>query len=100
MRLVNNVLSGVMQMEESVTYQAILRRGMEQGIREGRAEGRAEGRTEEAAKLLLVQASKKFVAPSPEQEAALRAIKDLDRLETLGGRLLDVNTWDDLLAGV
>ncbi len=37
--LIDNVLSGVMQMEESVTYQAILQggveRGMEQGIQQG-----------------------------------------------------------------
>jgi predicted transposase YdaD len=93
--VINNVLSGVMQMEESVTYQAILRRGMEQGLREGRTEGRAE----EAVSMLLLQGGEKFGSPAPEQERTLRSIHDLTKLETLIKRILKANTWDELLAG-
>lgn len=88
--LINNVLSGVLQMEESVTYQAIMRRG--------RQEGRQEGRTEEVVATLLRQGGKKFGAPSESQVSKLRAIADLAKLEALTERLLDVNTWDELLA--
>jgi predicted transposase YdaD len=85
--LIDNVLSGVLQMEESVTYQAILRRG------------RAEGRAEEAVAVVLRLGTKKFGEPSAAHETALRAVTDLARLERLTDRVLDVNTWDELLAG-
>lgn len=89
--LIDNVLSGVMQMEESVTYQAILSRGREAGIRQGR--------TDEIRAVLLRLGRKKFGPPMAAQEAALGAVADLARLEALSERLLDVTTWDDLLAG-
>ncbi len=85
--LIDNVLSGVMQMEESTTYQALLERGA------------ARGRAQEAAAMLLRQGRKKFGPPTPAHEAALAAVTDLPRLEALSERLLDVNTWDELLAG-
>jgi predicted transposase YdaD len=101
--LIDNVLSGVMQMEESVTYQAILHTGMERGLQAGRAkglaEGRAEGRTEEAVAILLLQGSRKFGSPTAEQETALKSIADLTRLEALLGKIFTANTWDELLAG-
>lgn len=87
--LIDNVLSGVMQMEESVTYQAILRRGLQDGLQQGAV---TEART-----LLLRQGRKKFGPPTPETEAALSAITDRTRLELLSDKLLDVTTWDELL---
>jgi predicted transposase YdaD len=101
--LIDNVLSGVVQMEESVTYQAILQRGLERGIQQGRAEGRAEGltegRAEEAVAMLLIFAEQKLGAPNAEQQAALRAITDPTRIEALCKKLRDVSTWDELLTG-
>lgn len=41
---------------------------------------------------------KKFGPPTPAQEAAVAAITDLARLEALSEKLLDVTTWDELLA--
>jgi predicted transposase YdaD len=76
-------------MRESTAYQAILD--------EGRAEGEAKGRAEEARKLLLRQGHRRFGPPSAVQEAALVAITDLDRLERLSDRLLDVGSWQELL---
>jgi hypothetical protein len=60
-------------------------------VREGRAEGLRDS--------LLRQGRKKFGSPSAEQEAVLAAIADVPRLEALAEKLLDVNTWDELLAG-
>jgi hypothetical protein len=77
-------------MRESSTYQAILD--------EGREEGREEGALREARKLLLRQGRRKFGAPEPAIEATVQAITDLDRLERMSDRLLDVMTWQDLLA--
>lgn len=105
--VIDNVLSGVLQMEESVTYQAILRRGMQDGIRQGIQQGIQQGieqgrtmaREEEAEKVILRLGRKRFGPPSPEQEAALHAIKDLARLEAVIEKLLDAGTWAELLAG-
>jgi predicted transposase YdaD len=83
--LIDNVLSGVMQMEESVTYQAILRRGRE------------EGRTEGLRESILAQGEEKFGPPSAEQVAALVAITDAARLHTISKKLLHASTWDELL---
>ena len=77
-------------MEESTTYQAI--------IAKGRAEGRAEGQAVEARKILLRQGSKRFGPADARARGAVEAITDIDRLEKLTERLLDVSSWDELLA--
>jgi predicted transposase YdaD len=79
---VAELFRGVRAMRESSGYQLIL----------------DEGAVLEARKLLLRQGGRKFGAPSPEVEAAVQAIADIDRLERMSDRLLDVTTWQDLLA--
>jgi hypothetical protein len=78
-------------MQESVTYQAILRKG--------RSEGLIEGRVNEAQRLLLRLGAKRFGEPSAPTLATLEAIQDIDRLEVLGERILDADlqSWDALL---
>jgi hypothetical protein len=78
-------------MQESTTYQKILR--------EGRKEGQLEGRIAEAQCMLLRQGRKKFHDPDPATVAALEAINDLERLETMGERILDseIRDWTELL---
>ena len=56
-----------------------------------------EGRTNEARSLLLRVGRKKLGPLLPAHEAAINEIFDLARLEVLCEKLLDVNTWDDLL---
>jgi hypothetical protein len=70
-------LQGVQGMKDSTTYQATL----------------AEG----ARKLVLRQGRKRFGPPGREITAALESITDVEQLERLGERLLDVTTWEDLL---
>ena len=84
------LLKGVRAMKESTTYQAILA--------EGRAEGRAEGQAAEAGKILLRQGSKRFGPPDARTRAATEGVTDINRLEQLTERLLDVSSWDELLA--
>jgi predicted transposase YdaD len=86
---VAQLLRGVLPMEESSTYQAI--------IAEGKELGRQEGWTEEARKLLLRQGTKSFGPPAKRVAAALNAITDLTKLEQLSERLLDVSSWEELL---
>lgn len=76
-------------MKESTTYQAILE--------EGREWGREEGRAEEAQSLILRLGQKRLGHPTPEVEAALRAISDRAHLERIAERVLEVESWTDLL---
>jgi hypothetical protein len=80
--LVDQLLRGVHGMKESVTYQAIVEEG----------EVRALQNT------LLRQGRKKFGEPSKEVEQTVGGITNVDRLETLTSRLIDVGSWQDLLA--
>ena len=78
-------------MKSSVTYQAI--------IQEGREVGREEGRTVEARAIVLRMGRKKLGwPPTMRQQATLDAIAELPRLEALADRLLDANSWAELLA--
>jgi hypothetical protein len=79
--LVAQLLQGVYGMKESVTYQAIVEEGEIQG----------------AQKVLLRLGRKKFGVPTREVEEELHSIVDLDRLNYLCERLLDVSTWAELL---
>jgi hypothetical protein len=72
-------------MEESVTYQAIISKGV------------AKGAVEEARKFLLRQGRKRFGSPDAQILATLEAISDVNHLESLGERLLDVASWQELL---
>jgi len=85
------LLQRVRNMKESTTYQAILR--------EGRAEGKAEGKADEAKRILLLQGRKKFGPPKAAVKAKIEAITDLDRLEQLSERLLDAESWAELIVG-
>jgi hypothetical protein len=76
------LFKGVRAMQESVTYQAIL----------------DEGRVEALQKTILRQGRKLFGAADEGTTAAVTAIDDVQRLEFLSDRLLDVKSWRDLLA--
>jgi len=86
-------------MQESTTYQAILREGRNEGLIEGRNEGLIEGRVTGEQQLLVRQGTKKFGKPDPSILAAIAAIRDVERLEALGERIIDpdVRDWGSLL---
>jgi predicted transposase YdaD len=89
--LVSRLLEGVHSMQESTTYQAILR--------EGRNEGLNEGRISEARRLLVRQGTKRLGEPDATTVAVLEAIQDIDRLEAIHDRALDpdIHNWHELL---
>lgn len=72
-------------MKESATYQAI--------IEEGRLEGRVEGEMQAVLRL----GAKRLGEPSAAVRAALAAIDSAERLETLLDRLMEVESWEELL---
>jgi Domain of unknown function (DUF4351) len=73
-------------MRESSTYQAVL------------AEGRAEGRAEGARRVVLRLGTKRFGPPDRQTRAALDTITDVDRIEQLSERVLEVSSWTEILA--
>jgi len=88
--LAKELLKGVRAMEESVTYQAI--------IRKGEAKGMAEGEIKEAQRILLLIGTGAFGAPDAATKAALAAIEDRERLETLIQQVAKAKSWQELLA--
>jgi hypothetical protein len=84
--LAEQLVREVQTMEESVTYQAIIHKGLQQG------------ELQQIKKTVLRQWRKRFGEPSASAVTALETISDLERLERMSEHLLDVATWDDLLA--
>jgi len=76
------LFQGVRAMRESSTYQAIL------------DEGRIEGKQT----TLLRQGRRRFGEPDEATQQRLLAINSVERLDALCERLLEVGTWQDLLA--
>ena len=91
--LADQLFEGIEIMQESTTYQKILR--------EGRKEGETLGRVTEAQRILRLQGTIRFGEPSSATAANLEEIQEVDRLEALVQRILkpDLRNWDDLLRG-
>ena len=87
----SHLLEGVPNMQESTTYQAILKQGRDQGLIEGRITGEQ--------RLLVRLGTKRFGEPDIAILAAIEAIRDIERLEALGLRIVDpdVRDWTSLL---
>lgn len=60
--------------------------------------GRQEGRLKEGHRLLYRWGCNRFGPPDAETEAALRAIRDLDRLERMADTVLTAQSWQEFLA--
>jgi hypothetical protein len=92
--LAQQLLRGITAMEESVTYQHIIKLGEAKGLTKGLVKGRIEG----ARQTLLRVGQKRFGSPPDDAtRAALAAIDDAERLEQLAERTLDVSSWHELL---
>ena len=81
-----------MTLEDSKSYQMVLRMGAERGEAKGKLEG--------ARSLLVRQATKRFGVPPAAALARLQAVTDPGLLEPLAERVLDAATWDDLVSGL
>lgn len=77
-------------MQESTTYQAILK--------EGEVKGEAKGLVAGVRKSLLLVGTRRFGAPDARIRKALNAIRSAEHMERLMERSLDATSWDDLLA--
>lgn len=87
--LVTQLLQGVLDMEESVTYQAIIRKGAVQGA------------IEEARKMLLRLGETHFQSEPPANlRKRVEKIEDLHQLEQLILSIEPLQSWDELLAAL
>ena len=71
--------------------------GVAQGRSQGLSQGLSRGRILGERDLLRRLATKKFGAPEARHQTVLDAIDTVERLELLSERLLDSNSWDELL---
>jgi predicted transposase YdaD len=87
---VEQLFRGVQEMEESTTYQSILRRGEKRGEERGAMQTLRE--------TILRQGRRKFGEPSADQVQFLEEIANLERLQVLTDRVSDASSWQELLA--
>lgn len=71
--------------------------GRKLGRKEGREVGQQEGAVREAQSLLLLLGGKRFGAPPEAIRDTVLALTDRERLERLIERLLEAQTWQDVL---
>jgi predicted transposase YdaD len=96
--MVKSLFAGVLNMEESSTYQEILSRGVNQGLSQGLTQGLVRGRAEEARRMILLFGEAQLgVPPAPPILEALDAIAAPERLEDMARRIKSMKSWDDLL---
>ncbi len=79
---IDRLFEEVGAMEDSVTYQKMIRRG----------------RIEEARQILMRVGRKRFGPPDEAVVATIQGLNDLEQVESLAERLLDVASWQQLLA--
>jgi predicted transposase YdaD len=79
---VQDMILGIHGIEETAVYQRIF----------------AKGRVHQAREILLRQGRKKFGPPEERIQAAIEVLSDADRLDLLTERILDVSSWEELLA--
>ncbi len=87
--LAEQLYRGVVSMEESSTYQAILEKGREKGLQEGEVRG--------ARKALRLVGDAAFGKPDARLAAAIEQLNDLGRLADLLKRVPTAGSWQELL---
>jgi predicted transposase YdaD len=97
--VVAQLMKGVRNMKDSVTYQMIIEEGIGQGIEKGIEKGIEQGRVSEAKAILLKIASRRFGPPPADVAAQLEGVSDLRFVESLIDRTDLVSGWKELLAG-
>ena len=84
--IVDQMMPGIRNMRDSLTYQAILE------------EGRVEGEVRGEQRLLLRQGAARLGPPDDHTRSRILSTTDINALERLGVRILTASTWDELLS--
>jgi predicted transposase YdaD len=99
---VMDIFERVSFLEDSTTYQAMVRKGKAEGEAvgkvEGKVEGKAEGKVEEARSLLIKFGAKKLGKPDVKTIAKIDRIRSLERLEDLIEHVFVVASWKELFS--
>jgi predicted transposase YdaD len=90
---VSAMILGIRGIEESSVYQDIFA----QGEAKGEARGEARGRAEEAREAVLTVGRKRLGQPEDGVFGKINAINDVNQLNSLLDRILDVSSWEELM---
>jgi hypothetical protein len=81
-------------------FETGIERGIERDMARGLERGIERGELIGARDVLLRIGARRFGAPTPATHTTLESIASVEMLGRLAERVLDVETWDDLLAGI
>ncbi len=98
MVLEENIIKQILRrdiMQESVTYQAILREGRQEGLKEGLKEGEIIGRKQGLLTIILRLLTRKFGTLPPKLHTRISRLQ-IPRLESLAEAILDFESVADL----
>jgi predicted transposase YdaD len=98
MVLEENIIKQILRrdiMQESVTYQAILREGRQEGLKEGLKEGEIIGRKQGLLTIILRLLTRKFGTLPPKLHTRIARLQ-IPRLESLAEAILDFESIADL----
>ncbi|NMF57974.1 Rpn family recombination-promoting nuclease/putative transposase [Pseudanabaena yagii] len=98
MVLEENIIKQILRrdiMQESVTYQAILREGRQEGLKEGLKEGEIIGRKQGLLTIILRLLTRKFGTLPPKLHTRIARLQ-IPRLESLAEAILDFESVADL----
>ncbi len=91
--VIEGIMKGAWNMEDSVVYQDIIRKGKDAGL----TEGRIEGRIETSRSSILLFASHFFGEATEWQKLELNKIEDADRLARMMKGIPKLTSWEELL---
>jgi predicted transposase YdaD len=91
------MILGIRRIEESSVYQDVFAKGEAEGRAKGRAEGQRQGQLDEAVQAILRLGRRKLGQPRKSVRDKIAAIGDVNDLNRLLERILEVSTWEELL---
>jgi hypothetical protein len=91
-------MNDMIDLSHSKSYQRRMAQADAEGLAKGMARAEAKAMAEVLRKIILRLATKKFGKPGTKALRDLKAISDETRLTALSDRILDVDSWKDLLS--
>jgi len=92
-QITETLMQSIAELEDSVEWQKIFRKGEAKGQAIGEAKGKAEGERS----VLIRLATARFGAPSAAILRKLESISDEQQLKDIALRILHAASWDELL---
>ncbi len=96
-QITETLMQSIAELEDSVEWQKIFRKGEAKGQAIGEAKGKAIGKAEGERSVLIRLATARFGAPSAAILRKLESISDEQQLQDIALRILHAASWDELL---